>query len=200
MRKREILKYFGFDPSDTKKPLIFVLQHVISGEADNGAEHMKILLEAIVHLGANCIVNYPNSDTGSRNIIGVMDHYSNLPNLRVRKNIPRKEFVNMLRHLDLLIGNSSMALLEGSFLKIPAINVGHRNKNRMNGGNVVFVNTDSVAIRKAAEKILSDKSFRDTLKRCVSVYGEGNAAKKIVGILKALEKTRAELVAKGMAY
>jgi GDP/UDP-N,N'-diacetylbacillosamine 2-epimerase (hydrolysing) len=200
MTKREVLKYFGFDPSGTNRPLVFVLQHVISGEAEKGGAQMKELLEAVVHPGINCIVNYPNSDMGSRGIIKVIDEYRGLPNVRVTRNIPRKEFVNMLRSIDLLVGNSSMALLEGAFLKIPSVNVGHRNKNRINGGNVIFVSTNSAAIRKVVRKALSDKIFRNKLRRCESVYGDGNSAKRIVRILKALDKTRTELTAKDITY
>lgn len=200
MPKHEVLKYFGFSAQDIHKPLVFVLQHVISGEAEHGGRHMKSLLEAVTHLTANCIINYPNSDMGSRGIIRVINHYGKLPNVRVTKNIPRKEFVNMLRNTDLIVGNSSMALLEGAFLRIPAINVGQRNKDRMNGGNVVFVNTNIAAIKKTAERILSDKSFRAKLRRCDSVYGDGRAAKRIVKTIKALNKTRAELLAKDITY
>jgi len=123
-----------------------------------------------------------------------------LPNVRVTRNIPRKEFVNMLRSIDLLVGNSSMALLEGAFLKIPAINVGHRNKNRMNSGNVVFAEPTIVAIKRVLNKILHDVSFRNKLKKCKSIYGDGGSANRIIKVLKKLGKKKTELTAKNITY
>jgi len=201
MDKEEVLKYFEFDQvEDLGKPLIMVLQHVISGEVENAKVDIEQTLVAVTQTECNCIVNYPNSDMGSREIISVIENYRKLPNVRISRNIPRKEFVNLLRNIDLLVGNSSMALLEGSFLKIPAINVGERNLNRMNGGNVVFVKADTSKIEEMARKILFNKEFSDNLKNCKSVYGDGKAAHKIVDYLKNINKVRVELIAKDITY
>ena len=200
MTKQEVLSYFSFDDSGANRPLVFVLQHVISGEVSDGASQLRSTLDAVTGLKGNCIVNYPNSDMGSREMIRVIEEFRELPHVRVSKNIPRKQFVNLLRNIDLLVGNSSMALLEGCFLKIPALNVGERNKMRMNGGNVIFVDTDTQQIRELAERILIDNIFRDQLKACESIYGDGKAADKIVDILKSTDKTRLELTAKNITY
>jgi UDP-N-acetylglucosamine 2-epimerase len=137
---------------------------------------------------------------GNREIISVIENYRKQPNVRISRNIPRKEFVNLLRNINLLVGNSSMALLEGSFLTIPAINVGKRNWNRMNGGNVIFVASEVDKIRDEAKKILFDKEVSCKLRNCSSVYGDGNASIKIVVSLKKLNKTRTELIAKNITY
>jgi GDP/UDP-N,N'-diacetylbacillosamine 2-epimerase (hydrolysing) len=201
MDKEEVLKYFEFNQAeDLGKPLIMVLQHVISGEVKNAKVDIEQTLVAVTQTECNCIVNYPNSDMGSREIISVIEKYRKLPNVRISRNIPRKEFVNLLRNIDLLVGNSSMALLEGSFLKIPAINVGERNRNRMNGGNVVFVKADTSKIEEMARKILFDKEFSNKLKDCEPVYGNGNAAHKIIKHLQSLNKTKTELIAKSITY
>jgi GDP/UDP-N,N'-diacetylbacillosamine 2-epimerase (hydrolysing) len=201
MEKKEILKYFQFNhEEDLEKPLILVIQHVISGEVADGAMQIENTLEATTRRECNCIINYPNSDMGSREMISVIENNRNRPNVRISRNIPRKEFVNLLRNIDLLVGNSSMALLEGSFLRIPAISVGQRNLNRMNGGNVVFVKADTSKIEEMVRKILFDKEFSGNLKNCKSVYGDGNAASKIVDYLKNINKTKVELTAKDITY
>ena len=201
MDKKEILKYFQFNhEEDLEKPLILIIQHVISGEATDGARQIENTLEATTRLECNCIINYPNSDMGSREMINVIERYRKLPNVRITKHIPRNEFVNLLRNIDLLVGNSSMALLEGSFLKIPAINVGERNRNRVNGGNVIFVDPEVAKIREITEKIIYHKEFSNSLKSCEPVYGNGNAAQKITKYLQGLNKTKTELIAKGITY
>ncbi|OVE81661.1 UDP-N-acetylglucosamine 2-epimerase (hydrolyzing) [bacterium K02(2017)] len=200
MSKSEILKYFKFDEGDKDKPLVFILQHVISGEFEDGAKQIKETLEAILSLKVNCIMNYPNTDMGSRDIIKVMESYKGKSQVRIEKNIPRKEFVNLLRNIDLLVGNSSLALLEGGFLKLPAINVGERNKDRMNGGNVIFVNAKSKDIKETAQKILTDKDYQQKLKNCKMLYGKGDSSKLIYEYVKKINKTKTELIAKKMTY
>ena len=201
MNKEEVLKYFEYNQAeDIEKPLVLVMQHVISGEVADGAKQIGNTLEAVTGLECNCIINYPNSDMGSREIISVIESYRKLPNARVTRNIPRKEFVNLLRNIDLLVGNSSMALLEGSFLKIPAINVGERNRNRMNGGNVVFVDAEVAKIQEKIKGVVFGNESSDILKDCRQVYGDGKAAKKIVDLLKRLNKTRKELIVKNITY
>jgi GDP/UDP-N,N'-diacetylbacillosamine 2-epimerase (hydrolysing) len=201
MDRVEILEHFGFkDKGDKDKPLCLVIQHVISGKAKEGAEQIESTLKAVTGLESNCIINYPNTDMGSRRMVEVIERYGELPNVRVTKHIHRKEFINLLKNIDLLVGNSSMALLEGSFLKIPAINVGERNFNRMNGGNVIFVEVEVDKIKETAQKILFSKKFSDGLQKCCPVYGEGNAAQKIVKYIKRLKKTKTELLAKDITY
>jgi GDP/UDP-N,N'-diacetylbacillosamine 2-epimerase (hydrolysing) len=201
MEKKEILKYFQFNyEEDIEKPLILVIQHVISGEVADGVRQIESTLEAVTGLEYNCIINYPNSDMGSREIINTIESYKKLPNVRVSRNIPRKEFVNLLGNIDLLVGNSSMALLEGSFLRIPAINVGERNRNRINGGNVVFVDAEVDKIQDMIKSIVCDKEFASRLKDCKQVYGNGNTSEKIVDFMKRLNRTRKELTAKNITY
>jgi len=199
MSKKAILKYFGFE-NLTPKPLVLIIQHVISGESSEGAKQMRTTLEAVTSLNCNCIINYPNSDMGSRGMIKVIEKYRKSSNVRISRHVPRAEFVNLLRNVDLLAGNSSLALLEGSFLKIPAINVGERNLARMNAGNVLFIEHQLDKIRRAAKKILFHREFARKLKKCPSVYGKGDASRKIVVFLKNLKKSRVELIAKNITY
>lgn len=198
--RKRLLRYFGLGADGIDKPLILMIQHVISGEAADAVRQIRSTLEAITALDANCVINYPNTDPGSRAIIEEVNKYAGRTNVRLTRNIPRREFVNLLRQIDLLVGNSSMALLEGSFLKIPAINVGNRNKDRLNGGNVLFVKADKYDIRRAAEKILYDNNIRARLKACRPIYGDGKAASRIVRILKKLIRSRAELAVKSITY
>jgi len=200
MEKKQLRNYFNFDEGDPNRPLLLVLQHVISGEVLQAQEQMAATLEAVTRLDADCVINYPNSDMGSRALVQVIERYRALPNVRITKNIPRKEFVNLLRNVDLVVGNSSLAILEGCFLKIPAINVGERNKNRMNGGNVVFVPETAAAIHETAHQILTDAKRSDQLRNCRPIYGDGQAAPKIVDALKRLKQTKAELLAKKITY
>ena len=71
-------------------------------------------------------------------MIRAIHEYDSLPFLFVAKNIPRLEFVNLMRRASCLLGNSSAGILEAPLLKLPVINVGNRQRGRMHAENVQF--------------------------------------------------------------
>lgn len=198
MTREEVVEHFALPAPE--KPIILVVQHVISSQHEEGAAQIRATLEALEGLDANVIVNYPNSDMGSQQLIDTIEHFREKPGFTITKNIPRIPFVNLLRNIDLLVGNSSMGLLEGSFLKFPVVNTGDRQKQRLNGGNVVFVPHDAGKIRETVVRILEDDAYRRSLTSCDQVYGDGTAAAKALAFLKNLKKTREELVSKDITY
>lgn len=197
LTKHDVLGYFNLTGDD--KPLIVVVQHVISTEIEQAYEQMKTTLEAVKVLGYNTVMSYPNSDAGSRDIIRCIEEYKDLPNLRIEKFIPRLQFVNALRHADCLLGNSSLGLLEAPFLKLPAVNVGNRQKMRMQAGNVEFVPHNIEAIIHAVKKAISDQEYKQKIDNLVCPFGDGNAAEKIVEVLKNIPYDK-NLLIKDITY
>jgi len=196
--RNEILKYFGFETNN--KPLILVIQHVISSEHKSGSDKILTTLSALQEIDVNIIVNYPNSDMGSQGIINIIESYREKPRFRITKNIPRYYFANLLRNIDVLIGNSSLAFLEGSYLSLPAINIGNRQKERLHGGNVVFVDYDKKEISETVKKVIFNQEFNNKLKDCKQIYGNGKASSIIIEYLKNLNKSREQLVSKNITY
>lgn len=198
--RSETTKYFGFESNS--KPLVLMIQHVLSGEKTSGYRQIETTLGALLELDVNCVINYPNSDYGSQDIISLLESkkIKGNPNIRVCKNIPRDVFVNLLRNVNLLIGNSSLAFCEGSYLRLPSINVGRRQMQRLHGGNVIFVDNNKDEIKKAINKIISDKDFCKSLKECEKIYGNGKASKIIVSSLEKIKKNREELISKNITY
>jgi len=82
-----------------------------------------------------------------------------------------------------LIGNSSMGILEAPFYKIPVVNVGNRQLGRLNAGNVEFVNYDFQEIYSAIEKACFNETYLNEIKMQSNPYGNGDAVNKIVNIL-----------------
>lgn len=183
LSKQDLLKHFHFPAQNIDKPLLVVVQHVISTEVEHAYAQIKATMESIKELGINTIMSYPNSDAGSRDIIKCIEEYKDLPNLRVEKFIPRLEFINALRHADCLLGNSSLGLLEAPFLKLPVVNVGNRQKERMHAGNVEFVPHDITAIKAAVHKAISDSDYRKHIEALECPFGNGDASDKIVDVL-----------------
>ena len=87
----------------------------------------------------------------------------------------------MLYHSNGIVGNSSVAIRECSFLGVPAINVGSRQSGRDRAENVTDVGYDKDEILKAIE-------MRKDMPRVQScLYGDGNAGKRIAEVLRDAE-------------
>jgi GDP/UDP-N,N'-diacetylbacillosamine 2-epimerase (hydrolysing) len=178
-----------------------LIQHSIITLVEKQSEHIRITLDSILKSGKHCFINYPNSDPGSADIIKAYLEYSNKypENFTLFKNLDRINYVNLLRNADFLIGNSSSGLVEVASLKLAAINVGDRQRERLHGDNVIFVDNDYVEIKSAINKVLSDVEFKERLLNIENPYGDGHSADKIVKVLSEL-KLDSNLIHKNITY
>lgn len=178
----ELTARLGFEILDAE-PMLLVIQHVISTESDQAYQQMKATLEAVKELGIKTVLSYPNSDAGGQQLIRAIREYEALSFLYTAKNIPRPEFVNLMRRAGCLLGNSSAGILEAPLLHLPVVNVGNRQKGRLHAENVQFVPHHVAAIKAAVTKALFDREYRYQVQQCTNPYGDGNSSGKIAEIL-----------------
>lgn len=178
----ELSRRLGFSIVDGE-PLVILIQHVLSTEIDQAYEQMKVSLEAIRELGIKTVLSYPNSDAGGQQMIRAIREYEMLPFLYAAKNIPRLEFVNLMRRASCLLGNSSAGILEAPLLKLPVINVGNRQLGRLHAENVQFVPHDKDRIIDAVRQAIFDLGYRKMVAACSNPYGDGRSSVRIADIL-----------------
>ena len=178
----ELSTRLGF-PIVEGEPFILLIQHVISTETNQAYEQMKESLEAIRELGIKTIISYPNSDAGGQQMIRAIQEYSSLPFIYAAKNIPRVEFVNLIRRASCLLGNSSAGILEAPLLKVPVINVGNRQRGRLHAENVQFVPHNKDRICEAIRLAVYDQSYRNYVALCSNPYGDGKSSTRVADIL-----------------
>lgn len=199
MERDELMRWYGFDRDAWSKPLLLVIQHAISSEVDQAYDQMKVTMEAVNELGFNTVISYPNSDTGSADIIRCIEEYAGRPFVRAFENIPRLQFINTMRHASCLLGNSSCGLLEAPFMKLATVNVGNRQKARLHADNVEFVPHERAAVVEAVRRACFDEERRAVVESCASPYGDGNAAGRIARVLAETELNE-ELFIKDITY
>ncbi len=193
----ELSKRIGFDIKNAKQFLILI-QHPLSSEYKKSYLQMKITLNAIVELGLKTAVIYPNSDAGSEGIIKAINEFNNFSNITIFKNIPRLEFINLLRNASCLVGNSSCGILEAPFLKLPVVNVGNRQKERMHAKNVLFVSHNKNQIMRAINKSIS-LTYKNKMKKIKNPFGNGRSSEKIAKILSKIRINK-KLLNKEITY
>ena len=85
-----------------------------------------------------------------------------------------------MRHLSMMIGNSSSGLVEAPSFSMPVVNIGNRQQGRMKGKNVFDVGYTHTEINKGIKHALS----WDRTVSCFHPYGDGNASCKIIEHLR----------------
>jgi len=190
----EIRKKFGLDK---KKPAILLVQHSVTEEFRETQSQMEASLKAVASFDCPTVIILNNSDAGSRMIRNAITAYR-APQMKIFEHVPRPEYAGLLKTCDALVGNSSAGIIESPFFHIPVVNIGNRQKGRMQSTNVINVGYQADGIRKAIVKALTP-AFRAVAKRAPSIYGDGRSAKRIVDILETTPLDD-KLVVKELSY
>ena len=72
-------------------------------------------------------------------------------------------------------------------MKLPAINIGNRQRGRMQACNVINCDYSKDEIKGSIQKALYNDAFRKELQHCVNPYGDGHSSERIVEILRSVE-------------
>lgn len=180
--KEELAVAYDFNP---EQPVVLFIQHPVTTEYGEGANQVKITIEALNRFtDIQVIAIYSNADAGGREIVEIM---KNTPQFHVFPNIPGEDFLSLMKHSTLMIGNSSAGIREAPSFHIPAVNIGSRQKGRLRAGNVIDVTHDVEEIAQAIRKALYDEVFRNKVRKVSNPYGDGFSAKRIVDILEHID-------------
>lgn len=198
--KEEIFRKLQVEEKNVSNYCVLI-QHPIITQVDLQEEHIKVTLNAMLKYEGHCFINFPNSDAGSDAIIQVLQEYSRKhpEKFTLFQNLERNIYINLMRNAEFLIGNSSSGIVEVASMGLAAINVGERQRGRLHGDNVIFVDNDVEQILNAIEKIHFDEEFKEKVALKNNPYGKGNSAQKVVKILKKIELNN-NLIYKNITY
>jgi len=185
----EISEFLKFDIKDERFGVF--LKHPLSYEKEEAYFQMKTSLKAVKTFAKRYnfkfVGIYPNTDPGSYDILRAIEEEEDREHIKFFKTLPREIFVNLMRQAKVLVGNSSMGILEAPFYKLPVVNIGKRQMGRLNAGNVEFVDYNQNAIIKAIEKAIFDEGYREYVRNLNNPYGDEKNAYRIVAVLKEID-------------
>ncbi len=179
LKKDTLFKNLGLNP---KKKTAIILQHPVTEEISKAAIQMKTVIDAVKDTGLQALIVYPNSDPGGREMIKVIESYRNNKNFIIFKSIEHKIFLNLMKHADLMVGNSSSGLLEAPSFRLPAVNIGIRQEGRERAKNVIDVPNRKKEISAGIKKAISP-NFKKKIADTKNPYGKGVAGKIIASTL-----------------
>lgn len=175
-------RYKGVGPElDPSKPYLVVLQHPVTTEYGRGFDQINETLRAVVASGIQAAWLWPNVDAGSDDVskgLRMFRERHTPDKLHFYRNFAVEDYARLINNALCVVGNSSSSLREGSFLGVPAVNVGTRQGGREHGENVLHVPYDAAAIGEAIDQqIRHGRYLRSKL------FGDGTAGRQIADIL-----------------
>ncbi|MEQ1575245.1 MAG: UDP-N-acetylglucosamine 2-epimerase [Vicinamibacterales bacterium] len=175
-------KYGGVGPkADLSNGYLVVMQHPVTTEYEAARAQVDETLYAVKDAGVPVLWFWPNADAGSDGTskgIRVFREKEDPGGFHLFRNMYPEDFLRLLCGATAIVGNSSVAIRECSYLGVPAVNVGSRQQGRERGKNVIDVGHDRREIAQAIRAHMErGKAPRDLL------YGDGKAGARIAEVL-----------------
>ncbi len=184
MRKKEALDSIGL--SDCRYALC--TYHPVTMEGGSVDEYINEFLNAIKTFpDLQFIVTKSNADHGGARINELLDAAEHvIDNLHVFTSLGIRRYLSLMRYAEFVLGNSSSGIIETPVFHVPTVNIGDRQRGRLQAESIVNCGTKSDEIIVGINHAL-DEAFKKSCFHIDSPYGEGNAArsisKKVVEIL-----------------
>ena len=183
MTKEELEESLGiqFD-----KQLLLVTFHPVTLENNTSETQFKELLTALDNVqDATIIFTKANSDTDGRVINQLIDDYTQLnPDKTLAfTSMGQLRYLSTMKIATAVIGNSSSGIIEAPSFKVPTVNIGDRQKGRIQAESVINCQPKIEYIDKAIKTSLSD-DFSNTLSEMENPYGDGEVSEKIVKVIR----------------
>ncbi len=168
------------------KPFALVTFHPVTLENNTSAEQFENLLKACtLYPELQFIFTKANADTDGRIINKMMDDFvKEHENTKVFSSLGSQRYLSALKYCSMVLGNSSSGLLEAPSFGIPTINIGNRQKGRIQADSVINCMPVVNEIKAAMDLALSNE-FREKAGCTVNPYGDGNTASKIADVIKS---------------
>ncbi len=155
-------------------------------------EQFDALLQAIdEQTNSFFIFTKANADTNGRIINQMMEAYvaKNPEKSTLFASLGSLRYLSVMKQVTAVVGNSSSGILEAPSAGTASINIGDRQKGRIQAESIVNCSSQKEDIIRAFQKLQSEE-FRNKLNDITNPYGNGNASNQIIGIFKSLSSDK----------
>lgn len=182
MTKKELEKSINYK---LDKPFGLVTFHPVTLEKDQSEMQVKELLESLIGFkDMDFIITKANADTMGRIINKTIDSYvEKYDNLLGFTSLGLKRYLSAMNLSHFVIGNSSSGIIEAPSFNIPTINIGDRQKGRIQAKTIINCKPKKKDIDLAIKDALKMKEDLKNTK-AINPNGDGNTSLKIKNIIK----------------
>ncbi|MEP7263431.1 MAG: UDP-N-acetylglucosamine 2-epimerase [Bacteroidota bacterium] len=182
LTKEEFRKLFHITPD---REYILITYHPETADYHNNIKNTTELINALQHLKQHyqLIITMPNADTMGNYIREQLNIFKSSSNdVHLVENFGTQGYFSCMQYAEFLLGNSSSGIIEAASFGRYVINIGNRQQGRIAGSNVLHCSNHTDEIIALAETIPSLPLLKKE-----NIYGNGNAAGKIIEILKTIK-------------
>lgn len=155
-------------------------------------EQFEALLQAIdMQTDSFFVFTKANADTNGRIINQMMEVYvkKHPDKSALFASLGTLRYLSVMKQVTAVVGNSSSGILEAPSARTTTINIGDRQKGRIQAESIINCKAKKEDITSAFDLVKSD-AFREKIKKVVNPYGNGTASTQIVKILRSLSPDR----------
>lgn len=172
-----------------RKQNFLVTVHPTTLEQDPSArlnEGLYRALEAFPEAGV--IFTGTNADTSNRSVDSMIRNFvsQNADRVSVFTSLGSKRYLSLMKHVDLVLGNSSSGIFEAPIFGVPTVNVGMRQHGRLRCESIIDCGVSKEEIESAIRKALSPE-FLAVAKKAKSPYGMHKTSENILQTMKTVD-------------
>mgnify|MGYP000203281523 FL=1 len=166
--------------------------HPVTLMEDDLNKDLDIILNILLNSKIGILFTYSNADSGGRIINKKIEDFCSLDpaKYKVEKSLGQLNYLSAMRHVDLLIGNTSSGIIEAASFSKPVVNIGNRQSGRLKGDNIIDCEINELS---ESIKLATSANFKMKYQNKKNIYGAGEASSKIVS---ELIKTEPSIVKK----
>lgn len=181
MTKAEFENSTGFN---FNKYNLMVTFHPVTLENSTSKEQFKELLKALNELkDTNILFTRPNSDEGNQPIFDLIDEFvTEHKNSMAVTSLGVLRYLSALQFMNAVVGNSSSGIIEVPSFGIATVNIGDRQRGRLQAISIINCEPKKDEILNAISE-----AFKNDYKNTKNPYEKANSAENIVEILKTFD-------------
>lgn len=168
---------------ELRPPVVVVTVHSATLDADPSTAAVAVA-EAMDAVPATYVITLPNADPGASRVRDVLLAAAAKPGRVVVEALGEARYWGLLRVADVVLGNSSSALVEAPAVGMPAVNVGDRQAGRYREVNVLDAPAEAGAAAAALRHALTP-AFREIAGTARPALADGQAGARIADIIAA---------------
>lgn len=178
LTKKDLESEIGFSIGESKYAVVtFHPETLNNADVRNQCEQVLDALSEFPEM--KFIITKSNADEGGLIINEMIDAYAeNHSNIFAAPSLGNLKYLSALKHASMVIGNSSSGITEVPYFKIPTINIGIRQRGRVQAESIINCGIDKNEIVSAMKTAMSDE-FLKKASESKYPYGDGHAAEKI---------------------
>lgn len=181
LSKSELEESIGFV---LDKPYAVITFHPVTLEGDSSGEQFQELLDVCsYHPEMKFIFSKANADAHGRIINQMIDDYVQCNDNAISyASLGMVRYLSAVKYSAMVIGNSSSGLVEAPSFRVPTINIGDRQKGRIQADSIINCKPTFEEIEKAIKLALSE-DLKEKTRKTINPYGDGNTSDRIIEVV-----------------